>query len=74
MKYRQAAPNDVAAIAGLHAESWRRHYRGATWIRTSTVTSSLIGWPSGPIGGQDLRQAGTPSSPISMATSRALLM
>jgi hypothetical protein len=29
MRYRQAAANDVAAIASLHAESWRRHYRGA---------------------------------------------
>jgi GNAT superfamily N-acetyltransferase len=29
MKYRQAAASDVAAIAGLHADSWQRHYRGA---------------------------------------------
>jgi hypothetical protein len=29
MKYRLAAASDVAAIAGLHADSWRRHYRGA---------------------------------------------
>ena len=29
MKYRQAAASDAAAIASLHADSWRRHYRGA---------------------------------------------
>jgi ribosomal protein S18 acetylase RimI-like enzyme len=29
VQYREATANDVAAIAGLHAESWRRHYRGA---------------------------------------------
>jgi GNAT superfamily N-acetyltransferase len=29
MKHRLAAASDVAAIAGLHADSWRRHYRGA---------------------------------------------
>lgn len=26
---RHAAARDAAAIAGLHADSWRRHYRGA---------------------------------------------
>ena len=26
---RVATPRDAAAIAGLHADSWRRHYRGA---------------------------------------------
>jgi ribosomal protein S18 acetylase RimI-like enzyme len=29
MEYRQAAASDVVAIARLHADSWRRHYRGA---------------------------------------------
>lgn len=29
MEYREAAPRDVEAIAALHAESWRRNYRGA---------------------------------------------
>jgi ribosomal protein S18 acetylase RimI-like enzyme len=27
--YRPATPLDVGAVAGLHADSWRRHYRGA---------------------------------------------
>ena len=29
LSYRSARPDDVKAIAGLHADSWRRHYRGA---------------------------------------------
>ena len=29
LTYRTARPGDVEAIAGLHADSWRRHYRGA---------------------------------------------
>jgi ribosomal protein S18 acetylase RimI-like enzyme len=29
VKYRGATARDVEAIAGLHADSWRRHYRGA---------------------------------------------
>src|SRR6266496_5428632 len=27
--YREATAKDVEAIAALHADSWRRHYRGA---------------------------------------------
>ena len=29
MEYRQAIPSDTASIASLHADSWRRNYRGA---------------------------------------------
>ena len=29
LTYRPARPGDAQAIAGLHADSWRRHYRGA---------------------------------------------
>lgn len=28
-KFRHAGPADAAAVAHLHADSWRRHYRGA---------------------------------------------
>src|SRR5437763_12653857 len=28
-RFRLAGPADAAAVARLHAESWRRHYRGA---------------------------------------------
>jgi GNAT superfamily N-acetyltransferase len=27
--FRTAGPEDAQAVAGLHADSWRRHYRGA---------------------------------------------
>jgi ribosomal protein S18 acetylase RimI-like enzyme len=29
LRFRAAAAQDVQAIVGLHADSWRRHYRGA---------------------------------------------
>ena len=29
VSYRSATPADAAAVAALHADSWRRHYRGA---------------------------------------------
>jgi GNAT superfamily N-acetyltransferase len=29
LRYRLAVPSDAPAIARLHADSWRRHYRGA---------------------------------------------
>jgi ribosomal protein S18 acetylase RimI-like enzyme len=29
MEFRTAGPQDTGAIARLHADSWRRHYRGA---------------------------------------------
>jgi len=29
LKFRLAVPDDADAVAALHADSWRRHYRGA---------------------------------------------
>jgi GNAT superfamily N-acetyltransferase len=29
LRFRTAGPGDAHAIAGLHADSWQRHYRGA---------------------------------------------
>jgi hypothetical protein len=29
LRFRAAEADDAAAVAGLHADSWRRHYRGA---------------------------------------------
>jgi ribosomal protein S18 acetylase RimI-like enzyme len=29
LRFRPADAGDAAAVAGLHADSWRRHYRGA---------------------------------------------
>jgi GNAT superfamily N-acetyltransferase len=47
MKYRQAAANDAAAIARLHAESWRRHYRGAyldSYLDGDVVADRMAEW------------------------------
>jgi ribosomal protein S18 acetylase RimI-like enzyme len=41
VQYREAAADDVAAIASLHAESWRRHYRGA--FLDSYLDGDIIG-------------------------------
>lgn len=29
VRFRSATPDDAPAVAALHADSWRRHYRGA---------------------------------------------
>ena len=29
LRFRMAGAGDAAGLAGLHADSWRRHYRGA---------------------------------------------
>jgi hypothetical protein len=29
LQFRAARPDDAHAIAGLHADGWQRHYRGA---------------------------------------------
>jgi len=29
VQFREAGADDIAAVAGLHADSWRRNYRGA---------------------------------------------
>ena len=29
LRFRAAGPGDAAAVAGLHTDSWQRHYRGA---------------------------------------------
>jgi hypothetical protein len=29
VSFRAACPDDARAVAGLHAHSWQRHYRGA---------------------------------------------
>jgi hypothetical protein len=74
MKYRQATASDVAAIARLHAESWRRHYRGAyldSYLDGDVVADRIAEW-SGRLSGPG--PAGTPSSPTWTAASRALRM
>jgi ribosomal protein S18 acetylase RimI-like enzyme len=59
MKYRQAAVRDAAAIAGLHADSWRRHYRGAyldSYLDGDVLADRRAEWAarlSGPQAGLD---------------------
>lgn len=47
MEYRDATRHDIGAIATLHAESWRRNYRGAyadRFLDGDVVTDRLIAW------------------------------
>ena len=49
MKYREATAADAAAIAGLHAESWRLHYRGAfldSFLDGNVVEDRMAEWTS----------------------------
>jgi len=47
VRYRAAAQHDAGAIAALHADSWRRHYRGAymdAYLDGDIVTDRLQVW------------------------------
>ena len=57
LRLRLARPADAAAIAALHADSWRRHYRGAyadAFLDGDVVADRLAVWtarlraPAGP--------------------------
>jgi hypothetical protein len=41
-QFREAGPGDARAIAGLHADSWRRHYRGA--FSDSFLDGDVVGF------------------------------
>jgi ribosomal protein S18 acetylase RimI-like enzyme len=41
-QFRAAGPGDARAIAGLHADSWRRHYRGA--YSDSFLDGDVVGY------------------------------
>jgi ribosomal protein S18 acetylase RimI-like enzyme len=41
-QFRKAGPEDARAIAGLHADSWRRHYRGA--FSDSFLDGDVVGY------------------------------
>jgi ribosomal protein S18 acetylase RimI-like enzyme len=50
LQFREAAPGDARAIAGLHADSWRRHYRGAfsdSFLDGDVVGYQLARWTEG---------------------------
>jgi GNAT superfamily N-acetyltransferase len=45
--FRLAGPSDAKAVAALHADSWRRHYRGAysdAFLDGDVVTDRLAVW------------------------------
>jgi ribosomal protein S18 acetylase RimI-like enzyme len=47
MNVREATAGDVEAIAGLHADSWRRNYRGAyldTFLDGDVLTDRVAVW------------------------------
>ncbi len=47
MTFREASIHDVEAIAALHAESWRRHYRGAyldSFLDGDVLANRLAVW------------------------------
>jgi hypothetical protein len=47
MDYREATAADAAAIAGLHADSWRRHYRGAyldSFLDGDVIADRMAEW------------------------------
>ena len=47
VRYRQATEEDAAAVAALHADSWRRHYRGVyldSYLDGDVVTDRLEVW------------------------------
>src|SRR5206468_12030768 len=46
-KFRLAGPADAKAVANLHADSWRRHYRGAysdAFLDGDVVADRLAVW------------------------------
>ena len=47
MDYREATAGDATAIAELHADSWRRHYRGAyldSFLDGDVVADRMAEW------------------------------
>jgi len=47
VQYREATELDAGAIAALHADSWRRHYRGAyldSYLDGDIVAERLEAW------------------------------
>jgi GNAT superfamily N-acetyltransferase len=47
LQFRVAGPSDAGAVAAIHAESWRRHYRGAysdAFLDGDVHTDRLVAW------------------------------
>lgn len=60
--FRPARATDSEAIAVLHADSWRRHYRGAYSDAFLDGDVYVIAAPSGTTGCESARMAATRSS------------
>lgn len=61
LAFRSARASDAATIAALHAESWRRYYRGSyadTFLDGDLLTDRLLVW------GERLRQPTSDSSTV----------
>ena len=60
LSFRAAGPDDAEAVALLHADSWRRHYRGAyadSFLDGDVVANRLAVWSArlaSPTGGATL--------------------
>lgn len=47
LQFRRAGPGDAGSIASLHADSWRRHYRGAysdSFLDGDVAADRLVVW------------------------------
>jgi ribosomal protein S18 acetylase RimI-like enzyme len=47
LRFRPARAEDAPAVAGLHADSWRRHYRGAysdTFLDGDVLSDRVVVW------------------------------
>ena len=47
MEYRHATADDIGPVASLHADSWRRHYRGSfsdAFLDGDVLTDRLAEW------------------------------
>ncbi|MEV5962192.1 GNAT family N-acetyltransferase [Kribbella sp. NPDC051952] len=55
VRFRMAGPDDAVAVAGLHADSWQRHYRGAY------ADAFLDGEPDGFLTGRWTERLANPS-------------
>ena len=68
-RFRLAGPDDAEAVANLHAESWRRHYRGAysdAFLDGDVLADRLAVWS------ERLREP-NPSSCTILAEDRTLV-
>ena len=70
LQFRLAGPADAGAVAKLHAESWRHHYRGAyshAFLDGDVVADRLAVWTDRlRVGSRSKAVLAKPTSPPSM--------